>query len=152
MKKKLLIICPLVVLILVAAGTLLFFYSIRQVNWWGKPPVSPDSIGSEWVSEDGSLSLSTHEKVDAANYYTQGSLYVGDEEIPIYIRLGHEGYFYVLLNDKPFDYQGHFETLEKWEGIDYEETDTEVIIILEVQETTYYTEGQEIKLIYKKNK
>ncbi len=81
---------------------------------------------------------------------TQGFLTAGNEKIPIYITLGHDGYFYVLLNDKPFDFNEHFETLETWEAIDCEETENKVVIYLEVIETTYYTEGQEMKLIYKK--
>lgn len=149
-KSRIIILVCLIVFVLFAVGNFLFFYSIRQVNWWGKPSVSPCTARTEWYSEEGNLSFSTFEKFSPAEYFTQGILMVEEEDIPIYINLGHDGSFYILLNDKPFFPNETYKTLEKWEGIDYKETETEVVITLRVKETTYFTEGQKVKLIHKK--
>ena len=162
MKKK--IWCIAFCFVLAALLKTAVEYSVRQVNWWADCSITPISYGSEWYSEDGSLSFSTFEKFDdyektiaeghivtiAGGDVTKGFLTVGGKAIPVYIRVGVDGSFVLLLNDKPYLPSEIFETIEIWEGVDYEETDTNIIIIFEVEETTYFQEGQEIKLIYNK--
>ena len=163
-KSRIIILVCLIVFVLFAVGDFLFFYSIRQVNWWAKPSVNPITYESEWFSEDGMLSFGTFERngtfeqtMPDGRVMTvlgadspKGFISVGTEKIPIYITLGHDGSLWILLDDKPYVPNQKYETLEKWEAIKYKETETEVVITLRVKETTYFTEGQKVKLIHKK--
>ncbi len=140
-------------------------YSVRQEHWWYKHTLVPDTYGSEWHSEDGRLTFGTFEKYDdfemvssdgqkamvAGGNITQGFLKVDGKEIPVYVTLGADGSFALLLNDKPYRPDQYFERIESWGATDYKETDSHITVVLKVMETTYFEKEQEIELICEKN-
>lgn len=164
MKKKWIIAlcCVLGGLLVITVTILLFSYIVRQENWWADLPATPTSYGSEWHSEDGSLSFGTFEKYDSYEQtfadghvvkgsggdITKGFITIDGKTIPVYVGVDYDRTMVILLNDKPYLPTESYEKLEIWKAVDYEETDTNIIIFFEVEKTTYFQEGQEIKLIY----
>lgn len=162
------VLIALGVLLLLHLAVIVIVYNIRLSQTWDQFDVSvmPNEAGTSWETEDGFLSyrnvdLVTKEVLDESNnaHYIDyrdcpGTIYVDGEEHVVHVAFSQEGtpkMHLVLDVDSQNPRWDSCDTyIETWIPKDYIETDNEIIFILEVEETTYYKVGQEIKLIYKK--
>ena len=168
-KRKIIICIIVAILILLLAAGGIFIYCMRQQYWgpWGTE-LLPDTFGTEWVSQDGSVKISTTEKYDSytstgpngkeyafmGGEITEGTISVGGKTVEVYATTNHYGTldFWVKQGAYADVYHHNMTYIEQWEAVDKEETDTEVVFTMKVNKTTYFTVGQEIELIYKKPK
>ena len=157
-------IIALVVVVSVLAVNFLMAFLVRQSYWDGfSASKLPCDYGTEWASEDGSIVISTDERyifqqtmkdgrelTADGGYITKGNIFINNKNIAVYAETGWDSTFCVWLNDGPYSVSEERVYLEEWEVIDCEETETKIIFVMEVVNTTYFEVGQEIKLIYEK--
>ena len=162
------VLIALGVLLLLHLAVIVIVYNIRLHQMWDQfdASVMPDETHTSWETEDGFLSYYNEgltSKVEEGlsgrkhtiHYHKcTGTVSVDGETFNVDIWFSQEGAprLHMSLAEEGEETQTktNAECIETWVATDFYETDNEIIFILEVEETTYYKVGQEIKLIYKK--
>ena len=129
-------------------------WALKPKNWASlELSVDPSSPGTYWETEGGYFSYKNHENPGMgtlADDPTVGVLCIDERSLEVELYFSSEDRTLWLYPHKDLPISAIVEHLEVWEAVDWSETDAQIIVDMKVIETTYFEEGQIIKLIHNK--